>query len=63
MSHISPFGTIGFEGQNHTEGWQDMAQLNMTLDETTLKELMQSDRDQAVTKLLEEGFNAVLRSQ
>ncbi len=40
-----------------------MAQLNMTLDETTLKELMQSDRDQAVTKLLEEGFNAVLRSQ
>lgn len=63
MSHISPFGTIGFVEQNHTEGWQDMAQLNITLDEATLKELMIGDRDQAVTKLLEEVFNAVLKAE
>lgn len=31
---------MGFGKQNHTEGRQDMAQLNITLDEATLKDLM-----------------------
>jgi putative transposase len=37
-----------------------MAHLNITLDEQTLKELMLGDRDEAVAKLLEAVFNAVL---
>lgn len=40
-----------------------MAQLNITLDEGTLKDLMLGNRDQAVTKLLEEVFNAVLKAE
>jgi len=40
-----------------------MAQLNITLDEAILKELMLGNRDQAVTKLLEEVFNAVLKAE
>lgn len=40
-----------------------MTQLNITLDEATLKELMLGNRDQAVTKLLEEVFNAVLKAE
>ena len=63
MSHISPFGIIGFEQQNHTKGRQDMAQLHITLDEATLKDLMLGNRDQAVSKLLEEVFNAILKME
>ena len=40
-----------------------MAQLNITLDEETLKELMLGNRDQAVRKLLEEVFNALLKAE
>lgn len=40
-----------------------MAQLHITLDEATLKDLMLGNRDQAVTKLLEEVFNAVLKAE
>ena len=40
-----------------------MAQLNITLDEATLKALMLGNRDGAVTKLLEEVFNAVLKAE
>ena len=40
-----------------------MTQLHITLDEATLKELMLGNRDQAVTKLLEEVFNAVLKAE
>ena len=35
-----------------------MAQLNLTVDEEVLKELMLGNRDEAVTKLLEAVFNA-----
>ncbi len=40
-----------------------MAQLNITLDEATLKDLMLGNREQAVAKLLEEVFNAVLKAE
>ena len=40
-----------------------MAHLNITLDEQTLKELMLGDRDEAVSKLLEAVFNAVLSAE
>lgn len=40
-----------------------MAQLNITLNEDILKELMLGNRDEAVTKLLEEVFNAVLKAE
>ena len=40
-----------------------MAHLNITLDEQTLKELMLGDRDEAVAKLLEAVFNAVLSAE
>jgi putative transposase len=40
-----------------------MAHLNITLDEQTLKELMLGDRDEAVGKLLEAVFNAVLSAE
>lgn len=40
-----------------------MARLNITLNEETLKELMLGDRDQAITKLLEGVFNAVLKME
>ncbi len=40
-----------------------MAHLNITLDEETLKELMLGNRDQAVAKLLESVFNAVLNAE
>lgn len=40
-----------------------MTQLNITLDEQTLKELMLGNRDEAVRKLLEEVFNAVLKAE
>ena len=40
-----------------------MTQLNFTLDDATLKALMLGDRDQAVNKLLEEVFNAVLKAE
>ncbi len=40
-----------------------MAQLNLTLDEEILKELMLGNRDEAVTKLLEAVFNAVLSAE
>jgi putative transposase len=40
-----------------------MTQLHITLDEATLKELMLGNRDKAVTKLLEEVFNAILKAE
>ena len=40
-----------------------MTQLNITLDEQTLKELMMGNRDDAVKKLLEVVFNAVLQAE
>jgi putative transposase len=40
-----------------------MTQLNITLSEETLKELMLGDRDEAVRKLLESVFNAVLQAE
>ena len=40
-----------------------MTQLHITLDEATLKELMLGNRDQAVTELLEEVFNAILKAE
>ena len=40
-----------------------MAQLHITLDEATLKDLMLGNRDQAVSKLLEEVFNAILKME
>ena len=40
-----------------------MTQLNITLSEETLKELMLGDRDEAVRKLLESVFNAVLNAE
>ena len=40
-----------------------MAQLHITLDEATLKDLMLGNRDQAVSKLLEEVFNAILKAE
>lgn len=40
-----------------------MAQLNITLNEDILKELMLGNRDEAVTQLLEEVFNAVLKAE
>ena len=40
-----------------------MTQLNITLSAETLKELMLGDRDEAVRKLLESVFNAVLQAE
>ena len=40
-----------------------MTQLNITLSEEVLKELMLGNRDEAVTKLLETVFDAVLKSE
>ena len=40
-----------------------MAHLNITLDEETLKELMLGNRDEAVAKLLEAVFNAILSAE
>ncbi|NLV99064.1 MAG: IS256 family transposase [Clostridiaceae bacterium] len=40
-----------------------MTQLNITLSEATLKELMIGDRDEAVRELLEAVFNAVLKAE
>lgn len=40
-----------------------MAQLDFTLDDKTLKELMLGDRDEAVRVLLEKVFNAVLQAE
>ena len=40
-----------------------MTQLNITLSEETLKELMLGDRDEDVRKLLESVFNAVLNAE
>ena len=40
-----------------------MPQLNITLNEDILKELILGNRDEAVTKLLEEVFNAVLKAE
>jgi putative transposase len=40
-----------------------MAQLNITIDEETLKELMLGNRDEAVAKLLEAVFNAILSAE
>lgn len=40
-----------------------MAQLNITIDDQILKELMLGDRDQAVARLLESVFNAVLYAE
>ena len=40
-----------------------MTQLNITLNEETLKELMLGNRDEALRKLLEEIFNAVLKAE
>ena len=40
-----------------------MAQLDFTLDDETLKELMLGDRDEAVRVLLEKVFNAVLQAE
>ena len=40
-----------------------MAHLNITLDEQTLKELMLGNRDEAVAKLLEAVFNAILSAE
>ncbi|NLB53744.1 MAG: hypothetical protein GX808_12540 [Syntrophomonadaceae bacterium] len=62
MSHISPFRYNRFEPKTKRKE-KDMAHLNITLDEETLKELMLGDRDKAVTKLLESVFNAVLSAE
>ena len=40
-----------------------MAQLNITLSDEVLKELMLGNRDNAVRQLLEEVFNAVLKAE
>ena len=40
-----------------------MTQLNITLNEETLKELMLGNRDEALRKLLEAVFNAVLKAE
>jgi putative transposase len=40
-----------------------MAQVRFTLEEDVLKELMLGRREEAVTKLLEQVFNSVLRAQ
>ena len=40
-----------------------MAQLNITLSDEVLKELMLGNRDNAVRRLLEEVFNAVLKAE
>ncbi len=40
-----------------------MTQLNITLSEETLKELMLGDRNEAIRKLLESVFNAVLNAE
>ena len=40
-----------------------MAQLNITLSEDVLKELMLGNRDEAVVTLLEEVFNAILKME
>ena len=40
-----------------------MAQLNITLSDEVLKELMLGNRDDAVRQLLEEVFNAVLKAE
>lgn len=40
-----------------------MTQLNITLNEETLKELMLGNRDEALRKLLEAVFNAILKAE
>ena len=42
---------------------QNMTQLNITLNEETLKEPMLGNRDEALRKLLEAVFNAILKAE
>lgn len=54
ISHISPFDTMGFGKQNHTEGRQEMTQLHINVDEASLISLMLGNlKDFLLTTLLQ----------